>query len=426
MNKLILNKSSITAEYTTPDQTTKTLSALSNESKTENMTVAFVKDKSSMLDYAAAKEEVLQSIILTNESLSDIENIRLKETIGQGASFKEGSVTLDDVSYPNFDLVKGITLPNKLVPNSGIVVSYILVIDDKPTVNSVSLKTNTTYDVNEIRNLSEDTLEIVIDITDNKIVIEKTSSQSVVISGTEFMYQNVIKNIGKVANTKSTLQPGEQATVKSFHDGNTTFLDFGIPKGYDGQNGVPEKIIVGKTTQVESNVPASVTDNYKDGVHYFEFHIPKGEIGPKGEKGDQGVAGPPGSTNNINVTLFNPNNQDISNSRPLTFGQTLTNNGITTNETSVFIPANGTYVISFSMNNGSSAAAGDCVGVYKNSSLIPGTTRPLTSSTNVSAMFVVSLKINDIITLVPKLSTNRTITASGAPSIMLSVVQIAT
>ena len=310
-----------------------------------------------------------------------------------------------------------------------------------------------------------------------------------------------------IIRSTSTLQPGEQATVKSFHDGNTTFLDFGIPKGYDGQNGVPEKIIVGKTTQVESNVPASVTDNYKDGVHYFEFHIPKGEIGPKGdqgikgeagpqgvkgdkgeqgdkgdagprglpgeigksekisiditetvepdedaqvldtfedyvhhlsfyiprgkqgpkgEKGEQGVAGPPGSTNNINVTLFNPNNQDISNSRPLTFGQTLTNNGITTNETSVFIPANGTYVISFSMNNGSSAAAGDCVGVYKNSSLIPGTTRPLTSSTNVSAMFVVSLKINDIITLVPKLSTNRTITASGAPSIMLSVVQIAT
>lgn len=294
MNKLILNKSSITAEYTTPDQTTKTLSALSNESKTENMTVAFVKDKSSMLDYAAAKEEVLQSIILTNESLSDIENIRLKETIGQGASFKVGSVTLDDVSYPNFDLVKGITLPNKLVPNSGIVVSYILVIDDKPTVNSVSLKTNITYDVNEIKNLSEDTLEIVIDITDNKIVIEKTSSQSVVISGTEFMYQNVIKNIGKVANTKSTLQPGEQATVKSFHDGNTTFLDFGIPKGYDGQNGTPEKIIVGKTTQVESNVPASVTDNYKDGVHYFEFHIPKGEIGPKGDQGIKGEAGPQG------------------------------------------------------------------------------------------------------------------------------------
>lgn len=229
-----------------------------------------------------------------------------------------------------------------------------------------------------------------------------------------------------IIRSTSTLQPGEQATVKSFHDGNTTFLDFGIPKGYDGQNGVPEKIIVGKTTQVESNVPASITDNYKDGVHYFEFHIPKGEIGPKGEKGEQGVAGPPGSTNNINVTLFYPNNQDISNSRPLTFGQTLTNNGITTNETSVFIPANGTYVISFSMNNGSSAAAGDCVGVYKNSSLIPGTTRPLTSSTNVSAMFVVSLKINDIITLVPKLSTNRTITASGAPSIMLSVVQIAT
>ena len=253
-----------------------------------------------------------------------------------------------------------------------------------------------------------------------------------------------------IIRSTSTLQPGEPATVKSFHDGNTTFLDFGIPKGYDGQNGVPEKIIVGKTTQVESNVPASVTDNYKDGVHYFEFHIPKGEIGPKGdqgikgeagpqgvkgdkgeqgpkgEKGEQGVAGPPGSTNNINVTLFNPNNQDISNSRPLTFGQILTNNGITTNETSVFIPANGTYVISFSMNNGSSAAAGDCVGVYKNSSLIPGTTRPLTSSTNVSAMFVVSLKINDIITLVPKLSTNRTITASGAPSIMLSVVQIAT
>lgn len=97
-----------------------------------------------------------------------------------------------------------------------------------------------------------------------------------------------------IIRSTSTLQPGEQATVKSFHDGNTTFLDFGIPKGYDGQNGVPEKIIVGKTTQVESNVPASVTDNYKDGVHYFEFHIPKGEIGPKGDQGIKGEAGPQG------------------------------------------------------------------------------------------------------------------------------------
>ena len=236
MNKLILNKSSITAEYTTPDQTTKTLSALSNESKTENMTVAFVKDKSSMLDYAAAKEEVLQSIILTNESLSDIENIRLKETIGQGASFKEGSVTLDDVSYPNFDLVKGITLPNKLVPNSGIVVSYILVIDDKPTVNSVSLKTNITYDVNEIKNLSEDTLEIVIDITDNKIVIENTSSQSVVISGTEFMYQNVIKNIGKVANINLFFRdsiPKETAFVP----GSVRINKSDAPAEYNPENG---------------------------------------------------------------------------------------------------------------------------------------------------------------------------------------------
>lgn len=202
MNKVIINTSSVTSKYTTPDQMEKVYETTSNESRTENMSVAFVKDKSSMHIFGSPNDEIQQNLLLTNESASTIDNIRIKETIGSGASFKTGSVTIDDQSYPDMNIVEGITLPNSIASNAGVTVSYILVIDATPEVDSVALKSNITYDVNEVQDLSEDTAELEISITENKIVIEKTSGQSAVISGSELVYQNVIRNIGNIKNTE--------------------------------------------------------------------------------------------------------------------------------------------------------------------------------------------------------------------------------
>lgn len=230
-----------------------------------------------------------------------------------------------------------------------------------------------------------------------------------------------------------TSQPGENAQVLDDFENNVHHLTFYIPQGIPGPKGDKgdkgdEVIMAGTTTQVGENEIAKVEDRYEGDVHFLDFQIPAGKTGAKGDQGPQGiqgVAGPPGSTNNINATIYNSINQDAVNGRPLILDEVLTNNGLNVNNSSITITSNGTYILSFSVNNGTTASAGDCIGVYKNGELVLGTRRPLTTSTNVSATVVATLKRNDIITLVPNISTNRIITASGAPSALLTVIQIA-
>ncbi len=234
-----------------------------------------------------------------------------------------------------------------------------------------------------------------------------------------------------------TIEAGEEAQVLDDFENFVHHLTFYIPKGATGPQGEKgdkneDIILAGNTTLVGENEPAKVEDRYEENVHFFDFQIPQGKTGEKGDRGPagpqgvQGVTGPAGSTNNINATIYNSINQDIASGRPIIMDEVLTNNGLSLNNSSITVPATGTYIISFSINNGTSASAGDCIGAYCNNQLIFGSRRPLTTSTNVSATVVTNLKINDIITLVPTLSTNRTITSSGAPSAMLTVVQIAT
>lgn len=302
-----------------------------------------------------------------------------------------------------------------------------------------------------------------------------------------------------------TLEAGIDAEVHSFHDGNTTYLDFFIPKGFDGK---AEPIAAGVVATLPPTEAANVLDRIEEGVHYFDFYLPRGEKGDTGEKGDigpmgrpgeigrseiitidatetidpnqdasvqddkdglihhltfyiprgltgekgpqgdkgvagekgdngpkgdtgekgdtgpAGPAGPPGVIGNLNATIYSDVSQEISTARPLIMNKVLTKNNITVNDSGIFIPANGTYLIAFSINNGSSARAGDSVGVYVNNKLIEGSTKPITASTNTSATFVKVLERNDIITLVPTTNQTQTITNSGAPSAMLTIIKI--
>ncbi len=288
-----------------------------------------------------------------------------------------------------------------------------------------------------------------------------------------------------------TIEAGNEAEVTSYHEGNTTYLDFFIPKGFDGK---AEPILAGVVATLPPTEAANVLDRIEEGVHYFDFYLPRGEKGetgpmgrpgeigrseiitidatetvnsdqeaavqddkdglihhltfyiprgltgergpqgekgetglqgPKGEEGPAGPAGPPGITLNLNATIYNDQEQEATNEMPLNMPKTMTVNGMNVNDSGIFTPSNGTYIISFSVNNSTNATTGDCVGIYVNNKLLEGSTRPLTANTNTSATFVKVLERNDIVTLVPKVAQTRTITNSGAPSAMLTIIQIA-
>lgn len=311
----------------------------------------------------------------------------------------------------------------------------------------------------------------------------------------------------------TTLPPDQDAEVKSLHIGNKHYLDFFIPKGYDG---VPEKIVAGDTVTAESTQPAQVVDRYQDGIHHFDFVIPKGERGekgeqgqvgpqglpgepgtseiivvdktqtvepdqpakvlddkqanvhhlmfyiPKGERGEKGangekgatgekgpmgdpgpagergpageagppgprgVAGPPGLTPNISATIYNPSQQTVSNEAKFVLGEIELNKGCKIENNGIKVPTTGIYLIVFSVNNSVGAKPGDHVSLTFNDVLVTVAKRPITTSTNTSGFMVSSLNKDDVVSLTAYVAENRVITASGAPSAMLSLVLIAT
>lgn len=254
-----------------------------------------------------------------------------------------------------------------------------------------------------------------------------------------------VANFIEVRSTRS-IEPEYEAQVVQDQIDDIVFLDFYIPKGITGPKGdkgdtgprglpgeigISEVITIDGTETVEPNEKAEVQDDFDRNIHHLTFYIPKGEKGQtgpqglKGEKGETGVAGPPGLTPNINATIYNSAEQTISNNFSLLMPENLINNNFTIQDNGLTVPTTGTFLISFSINNATDAAAGDCVGVAVNNVIIPASKRPITTTTNTSATFVTILNKNDVVTLVANVAQNRTLTASGAPSSMLSVMMLA-
>ena len=201
MGKYIVNKSNVKSSYVDPDQPARTFDVSSNEVKVENISELFVCDRSSLWEYGSPNDEIQQNIILSNESSVEIKDIKLLETISEGATFKRGSVTIDDYEYPIYDIVQGFTLPRPIGANSSALVSYDLVINNSPSVQKVTAKTNVTYTAGDIKDNSVDTPEVEIEVTKNKLMVTKTTEQTYVIPTYTITYTTTIQNVGEYKNT---------------------------------------------------------------------------------------------------------------------------------------------------------------------------------------------------------------------------------
>ena len=223
------------------------------------------------------------------------------------------------------------------------------------------------------------------------------------------------------------------------------------PRGFPGEIGISEVITIDETKTVAYTEEAEVQDDFDRNIHHLTFYIPKGEPGPQGEpgpkgdlgpkgesgpqgdagpkgdpgeRGEAGPAGPPGLTPNIHVTAYNPTEQTVSNQQKLVLSETAITSVFTLRDNSLSVPSNGTYLVSFSVNNSLQASAGDCIGVAVNNVVAPASKRPLTYSTNTSATVTMRLNKNDIVNLVANVGGSRTITASGSPSAVLTLILI--
>lgn len=200
----ITNQSQIsfTCEY--PDYSSKQFTVQSNESQTENLSESFSKSRRVGKNFGVPNDEIVITMMLNNKSEFDLDNVTITETLGDGLTFKQGSVLVNDEAKPNFDVTKGYTLDYGILSQEIVIIKYSVIVDDNLTQTSAQISSQISYSVNEVDKLSENLQNISITLVDNKLTITKTADKTVVKSGDIITYQNVIENTGNCKNTEIT------------------------------------------------------------------------------------------------------------------------------------------------------------------------------------------------------------------------------
>lgn len=184
-----------------PDSSTRSYSAESNISTSEYMTDSFLKERSSEKTSGVPTQEIRQTLVLTNNSDYEIDGIKITDTIGTGASFVIGSLSIDGQTEPDFDPTLGYSLNKAISPNGGkVTIEYNIAIDSDPSVSQFSMASSISYEVNEMT-FSERSNTVLVSIVKEKITIKKSASVLAVVSGQTITFTNVITNEGNMSNT---------------------------------------------------------------------------------------------------------------------------------------------------------------------------------------------------------------------------------
>ena len=118
---IVTNQSNVKYDYVLPDQSTQSGEQSSNIVNTEILTSAVTKVKSSDHTFLSEGETAQQTVVVTNNSTVTLQNVFFKDVMSGGASYVAGSVVVNGVAQPSYDLVAGFTLPD-IAPGGSVTV----------------------------------------------------------------------------------------------------------------------------------------------------------------------------------------------------------------------------------------------------------------------------------------------------------------
>ena len=197
----ITNIANLTSTITSESGTTFDVSAKSNAVEIYDLTTELLIVKTTQKEWTIPGDKLTVTTTITNNLNTNISDITIKDTLGTGAKFVEGTLKVGTESYPNDDPIAGATLPVTIGGQGGeMTFSYEVEIDDPAEVESFVNQTaiqfeiaGTQYDVSSN--------QITIHILDNKVYLLKTADKTIVKSQDVVTFTITITNDGELENT---------------------------------------------------------------------------------------------------------------------------------------------------------------------------------------------------------------------------------
>lgn len=249
----VLNQAKLTSKVTTSSGQQQTYSASSNVQRTNNVDTDVVITKTASKNLLLPKDVVTITTVITNNTDINLESIRVSDTISEGAKFVEGSFELGGMTFPNYNIVNGITLPITIGGSGNEArFSFNIVVDDYVDVDKIT-------DVSEFsvtmgtQKLTITSQPLELDVLTNEIYLLKESDRLAVKSGDVLTYTITISNNGIYENTDLVLTDELPETVTFVE--NSVKIDGVTFEGYNPSEGFKlNNLAVGDSIVVEFKV----------------------------------------------------------------------------------------------------------------------------------------------------------------------------
>ncbi|MDE5990718.1 MAG: DUF11 domain-containing protein [Clostridia bacterium] len=253
---IISNKSNIAFNYVLPDGQTLPAELDSNTVTTEILTYSVPKVKTGDKTFLQEGETSQHSVVITNNSQTQLFNLVFKDTMTNGATYVAGSVTVNGVSQPTYDPIAGFALP-ALDPGQAATVTYTIHANNPMTQTPVTNNATLNYTVVDPSrgnvNFSENTNTVSVEIISNRLTNVKSVDKAFAVKGDTLHYTSTITNTGTLAKTDlvftDPIPVGTTFTAGSVKINGVTYPAYNPQTGFD----LPD-LAVGAAVTVEFDV----------------------------------------------------------------------------------------------------------------------------------------------------------------------------
>lgn len=202
----ILNKSGLQYSYKIdPGGSANVKTLESNQTSINLITPKLDMVKSVDKTYATIGDTLNYTVTLTNSGNILLSNISFKDILPAGAKFITGSVKVDNISQPTYDIITGFDLGSMILLATKTV-TFSATVESLPTPNTIINKATTTYNylVTSLVSGSAQSNSVTTTINVSNVSVVKASNVADVEQGNEITYTITITNNGNINATNIT------------------------------------------------------------------------------------------------------------------------------------------------------------------------------------------------------------------------------